>query len=295
MIIIKLQGGLGNQMFQYALGYAWKERFNKQIQFDIDHFEDSNQIRFTKRKLELEIFNIDHFKKSPRSYLKRDLFSKGLYFLQKKITKYHKRYYVEEQYYGFDENILKISHDCYLDGFWQSPKYFEGVEVQLREQFAFIKNLTPNAYKISRFIKASDCSISIHIRRGDYLTDYKTFYISQTIEYYLSAVEYIAVKVKNYKLDLFIFSDDIEWCKKEITLPYNTTFVDNDGLKDYEGMILMSQCNHHIIANSSYSWWGAWLDNKPDKIVVCTKSWFINPDVNSLFIKDIYPESFIKL
>ena len=134
----------------------------------------------------------------------------------------------------------------------------------------------------------------MHVRRGDYANDPNTnkYWGTCGIEYYLEALKYITSKAGNNSMYIFIFSDDIEWVKENMPLQYAATFVSSPEIKDYEELILMSQCDHHIIANSSFSWWGAWLDPKSDKIVIAPKRWTIKDEKN---FRDIVPSSWIRI
>lgn len=290
-------GGIGNQLFQYALGYTLKEKFNRQIQFDISHYNLDNQAGYTFRELTIKVFNINSFNEniSSKPCINNNIFSKAIRFIERTFLPYYKNSYIEEKRFEFDLNVFKVRDNTCLVGYWQSPKYFEGLEEKLRSQLILNKELSDKAIVVSKLIKSYNNSVSIHIRRGDYLTKYKHIYCHQKKTYYIDGVNYISTKLKTEDITLFVFSDDIEWCIKNVNYSHKTIFVDSKDMYTYEDMILMSECEHNIIANSSYSWWSAWLNANPTKIVVCPKNWFADNKLNNSFVKDIFPASWITL
>ncbi|MFH0972649.1 MAG: alpha-1,2-fucosyltransferase, partial [Patescibacteria group bacterium] len=185
--------------------------------------------------------------------------------------------------------ILKLKDDIFLDGYWQTEKYFKDIEDIIRSEFTLkteYSNLNPEL-----IAKISSCnSVSMHIRRGDYITNQNTneFHGICFLDYYKKAINLIAEKFPNPTI--FIFSDDLKWCKENIKIKYPIVFV--KGNKNYEDLIMMSKCSHNIIANSSFSWWGAWLNNNPNKIVIAPQKWLNNPNIN---YSDIIPSTWIKI
>ena len=292
MIITKLIGGLGNQMFQYAAGRRAAYVNNTELKFDIIGYE--NQEGITPRKYMLHIFNIRAsiaikqeiklFNMSSKNRVQRNIYRIILFILR--------RHYIRQKTTGFTTEFLTIPDDSYLDGYWGSEKYFKDIENIIRKDFTFKdKPDEVNQQMISR-IKNCD-SVSIHIRRGDYVNDKRTnqFHGVCDLKYYLKAIALIAKKVKNPQF--FVFSDDPQWAKQNLILKFSCIYVDhNTGKKDYEDMRLMSYCQHNIIANSSFSWWGAWLNTNKDKIVIAPKKWFNDKSINT---KDLIPNSWIKI
>jgi hypothetical protein len=199
---------------------------------------------------------------------------------------------INEQGFPFDPAILKAPDNSYLVGYWQTEKYFNSVRPQLLRDFSF--KAKPNAKNTATAKQiTSTNAVSLHVRRGDYASDATTnqFHGLSPLEYYRRAIELVAGKVK--APHFFVFSDDPQWCKDNLATGHPTTYVtNNDGNTGHEDMRLMVQCQHHIIANSSFSWWGAWLDEKPKPIVVAPERWFNDPAVDT---KDIYAKGWIKL
>ena len=302
MIITKLKGGLGNQMFQYAIGRNLSIIHNTQLKLDTSFFQERlTKPNFAKRYYNLNIFNIvenfaskdeiEEFKKYEKIGGYRKFFHD--------ILKADETKYIKEKQCSFDKNILRASDNIYLDGYWQSEKYFstqsadilsnkENIENLIRQEFTLKNEFQIKNIDLTRKIKNSN-SISIHIRRGDY-TDSKTKKSIGLcpVKYYHQAITEIINKVKNPIF--FIFSDDIKWSKNNLQINLPATFI--DGNKNYEDLILMSMCKHNIIANSSFSWWGAWLNQNPNKIVIAPKKWFVKTTLDT---KDLIPNAWIRI
>lgn len=293
MIIINLKGGLGNQIFQYACGRALAFRNNDNIKLDITGYGESNGID-TMRKYSLSPFNIkadiasgQEIKKLKYPY---GIISKGMRFFRAKILRQFET--------GLNPKILNHTGSIFLDGFFQTEKYFIDKEKEIRSDLSLKSPLSTKSQQISDLIKNSPISISLHVRRGDYVNDAKTNQNHGTCnaEYYSKALEYINSKIdlnnniNNVKI--FVFSDDINWVKENMPLPYPSVYVSSPEIPDYEELILMSKCKHNIIANSSFSWWGAWLNENQNKIVVAPSRWVLKNPEN---FKDIIPESWYRI
>ncbi len=295
MTIIRLSSGLGNQLFQYALGRNLAIKNNTNLKLYFSSRED------TARHYALDVFNIagqNIVKKDWRDIglpdmEKRNFFSKLSRLIirwreQKKTI--NDRKIILEPSFNFCPNILKAKDNCYLSGNWQSEKYFIESEDIIRKDLT-LKNELSNLSK--QWIgKIESCaSVSLHIRRGDYVSNPKTnqFHGTCDLAYYQRAISAIAKKINNP--EFFIFSDDIEWAKNNLKIDYPIYFVSDKNIPDYEELIIMSKCKHNIIANSSFSWWGAWLNNNPEKIVIAPQKWFNAPTDTS----DLIPEKWIRL
>lgn len=294
MIITKLIGGLGNQMFQYAAGKRTAYINKTELKLDTSWFK--NPEGAIKRDYLLNIFNIkENFATKEEINKLKSKNQHILALLYKRIFRftevYYKQSYIKQRYFHFDPNILKISTNTYLDGSWQSEKYFSDIKDIIKQEFIF-KN-EPDKKNKQLIDKISHTSsVSIHIRRGDYVTDKKTnqFHGICDLNYYHSAIKYIISKIK--KPFFFVFSDDLLWTRKNLHLKFPCIYVDhNTGKKDYEDMRLMSECKHNIIANSTFSWWGAWLNRNPKKIVITPKEWFKEETFNP---KDLIPKLWLK-
>ena len=297
MVTIKVSDGIGNQLFQYALGYSLKQQFNKSIRFDTSFYNIPGLNGATQRDLLLTRFCLTDFEIKPNSetQIKHSVVSKAKRFIERKLLPYYKRSYVFERKLVFDPNILKIADDVYLDGYWHSYKYFEGLETALQGQLTLKEPLTIEALNFAEIIKKSTSSVSIHIRRKDYLSKYQNVYHAQSNAYYTKAINEIYNRSDKADLTLFVFSDDILWCEQNLHLPFKFIFVKGANMHAYEDLVLMSYCDHNIIANSTYSWWGAFANKNSKKIVVAPKIWFKNQEDNQLYTQYLYPPSWICL
>lgn len=264
MQIIKIQGGLGNQMFQYAYGRNL-EISGKKVIFDTSFFDGGKAKIDTARNFKLDKFAIET--RSP--------------FLEKRN--------ISKTYINRIKRRLRLK----VEEFFQSEKYFKGIEETIRKEFTLKNPLNDATRGWLEQIKNSRTSVSLHIRRGDYVSEARTnaYHGVCGLDYYQKAYEVIKTKT-NSPLDIFVFSDDIEWVEENLKLPAVMYFVSNSSIPDYEEMFLMSTCNNHIIANSSFSWWGAWLDPNPDKIIIAPKKWFANDRQSS---EEIVPSTWIKI
>jgi len=293
MIISKLYGGLGNQLFQYALGKHLAVKNKTDLKFDITALENMNP-DITYRKYELHNFNISAFVASAKEIetIKRDHLKgirKSIYWRLQYRKPYYKQNYIKEKAFVFDSNILSASDNVYLDGYWQSPLYFNNIRDILLEELMPVQTLieSENMYLLEILNKAS---VSIHLRRGDYITNFKNkeVYLEIPIGYYNEAIRFIEQKIDNPVF--FIFSDDNNWVKNNFNLK-NCIFVEE--INPVKSMFLMSNCKHNIIANSTFSWWGAWLNNNNNKIVVSPAHWFAKN--SGLTSASLMPDTWIKL
>lgn len=284
--IVKFNGGLGNQMFQFAFGLSLEKYTNIPVIFDMSFFDKKYA-----RPYELNVFNLN-IKKADNLWLKLKL--KTVWKLRKRLNKksFLGLNFYSEPHFEFDENLFKIKPNTYIEGFFQSEKYFKDIEFELRKNFRFKESFDETNQALIEKINQTN-SVSIHIRRGDYIKKkrYQKVYAACSVDYYKRAVEYIAQRYDNPVL--FIFSDDIPWVKENLHLSYETVHVTNNTAgKNYEDMHLMSLCRHNIIANSSFSWWGAWLNKNKDKVVIAPEKWFNDEKIVQT---DIIPDNWIRM
>lgn len=198
---------------------------------------------------------------------------------------------VKEPSFKFSQNIPGRSDNKYFDGYWQSEKYFVDASMQIRNDFSFVSPLDVINSEITNKILHFN-SVSLHIRRGDYVQNAKVAEVHgmATLDYYTAAIEHIAQHVASPYF--FIFSDDINWVRSNLNLDYAHDFIEhNRGSDSYNDMRLMSYCKHNIIANSSFSWWAAWLNSNEEKIVIAPNKWF-NNDTST---EDLIPKSWVTL
>jgi hypothetical protein len=290
MIITKLIGGLGNQLFQYAVGRALAEKHKTTLKMDLSGYD--HQVGVTPRQYQLFLFNIQESFSTPaeRDRLKGREAS-GLWGrVWKKISSRLKRQrFLLEKHYNFDPAILAAKDNVYLEGYWQTEKYFMEIADIIRSEFTLKAEYNNLNQELLQKIAAYN-SVSLHIRRGDYVSSQSTneYHGVCSLDYYRRAVDLIAAKFPNPMI--FVFSDDLEWCEANLKIDWPIVFV--SGNKDYEDLIMMSRCKHNIIANSSFSWWGAWLNNNPEKMVVAPKRWFAETSVDT---SDVVPSTWTKI
>lgn len=291
MIVIKLQGGLGNQMFQYAFAsiLAIKNKTPILIEDSIYQIQDKRK-GYTPRNFELAIFE-NEYNFAKESDVR--LFN-NLSFIDKLKRKFKFNYpkkFLEEQF-EFCPKVNSLKAPVYLTGYFQSFKYFSEFEDYIRSLFVFQeKKLSQENLNLISVLKKEN-TVAIHVRRGDYITDKITnqFHGACSLEYYAKAIALVTSKIINPTL--VFFSDDSEWVEKKFeSLDFNKMFIShNKGVDSWIDMFLMSICAHNIIANSSFSWWGAWLNSNSDKIVIAPKKWFQGIEID---IKSIIPDEWI--
>lgn len=277
MIISRIYGGMGNQMFQYAYGrmLAHKHKTKFKIYFDDCGFgwaEHSKRLTLTNFNIEAEeatekdraLHICDSKKLLARFFHKINRTIRGLHYIGDgaRVHTYH-------------WDALQAPDNSFTDGFWQSHIYFESIAPVIRKEFSISQPLSDHAKKIEQQIKKSD-SISIHVRRGDYLQQTQTYVICD-VDYYKRALKELKKKVHNPVV--FVFSNDADWVKKYLKLEVPAVVVENT--QAYEDMHLMSCCKHNISSNSTFGWWGAWLNDNPDKIVILPERWLTDEKVDT--------------
>jgi len=298
MILLRLTGGLGNQMFQYALGTNLALKNNTELKIDTTLLADLKQPHeiYTHRNLEIDLFDIplkfatqkeiEYFNGKTYSTIPGKVYNKILWQFRKKNL-------IIEKERNFHPEILSLKDNKCLIGGWQSEKYFKDIKNNIRKLYSFHKLLTGKALEISKEIQNTN-SVCIHVRRGDYVTSplYNEVLGIQELSYYTKALEIL--KSQRPVDSLFVFSDDINWCKKNLTftIPANYMDYDTSEKKYITDMHLMSLCKHFIISNSTFGWWAAWLGNNKEKAVIAPKNWFKNPAFSST---DIVPDDWLKL
>jgi hypothetical protein len=294
MVITVLNGGLGNQMFQYAIAKSIAITHNTQLYIDTT-FLDHNSISsdsFTARSFELSIFpRVVGEKMISRPQSRRRLFDYLKYMMVSKLA-----YLFHEQRFDFDSNVLNISPPVKLEGFWQSEKYFARNERLIRQQFLFpLEKIGRANNLLIDNMQKSQNPISVHVRRGDYTSlNLHQKHGACGIEYYEEGIRRMKEMFPSAKF--FFFSDDMDWVKNELVhLVKDYVLVeDNTDKNAWIDMKLMSSCKHHIIANSTFSWWGAWLNPQIDKKVIAPLRWF-NDGTLQAQSKDICPHDWIRI
>ena len=280
MKIVNLLGGLGNQMFEYAMYLALKEAHPKEI---IKVCTRSFNGYGLHNGLELQrIFGVELPEASlwaltrlAYPFFNYKTYQVMFHWLPQRRTMTKGTTYIE-----FNGNDLSRNDSVFYDGYWQNEKWFMGIRQKVLEAFRFPTIKDERNIELASLLADSN-AVSCHVRRGDYLLDER--YLVCTSKYYTDAISLMNIKVNP---DLYIvFSDDIDWCKQNLPTVIGNrkvVYVDwNKKESSYRDMQLMSLCRHSIIANSSFSWWGAWLGQYEDKVVIAPSKWVREPIINN--------------
>jgi hypothetical protein len=263
MRIVQIMGGIGNAMFRYALFCNLYHKFND-VYCDI--FYDYPGKYHNSVKI-ANIFNI--FNTTLQPITDKSLLDKVTVFQENTWPRYN-------------PEVLE-KDNVHLCGNWQNVGYFGDINF-LRNEFTFKFDLDDKNKEILKDIQNSN-SVSIHVRKTDYTEMPGYWFQADWMNYYGMAVNYIAKNIKERPLKFFVFSDDINWCKKNFMIP--VMYVENKQEEGWKDMLLMSNCKHNIIANSTFSWWGAWLNKNPNKIVITPKRWYLdNTDSNLITLNN---------
>ncbi len=291
-MICNVIGGLGNQMFQYAAALELATVRGQSLYLDLSDFSGYR----LHNGFELSRVFEGEFALAEEWQLRQILGWRGIRFIRKvlkrpQLAALRSSPFVVEPHFHFMPEFFDSPDNCYLVGYWQSERYFKVIEDIIRRVFAFKTSLSARNQELADEI-ASCNAVSLHIRRGDYANNAKTNATHGlcSLDYYKAAVHYISTRVKQPVF--FIFSDDIAWVKDNLKMDFPCHYVDhNVDAESHNDMRLMSLCQHHIIANSSFSWWGAWLNPRVEKIVVAPRKWF----ANGTKTEDLFPQGWVTL
>ncbi len=292
MLVSHILGGIGNQMFQFAAGRALSLNNDQKYLLDLSDFSDYR----LHHGFELSrVFNVVT-ERAEASTLHRLLGWRENKLARKVLRRrqfagLRGKTFVVEPYFNYWSDFFNLTGDCYLYGYWQSEQYFKAVEFVIRQDFTFREPLKEHNAELALEM-ATVQAVSLHVRRGDYVNNPKNHNIMSVcdLEYYRLAINYIAFHVEQPVF--YFFSDDMAWVKQNLPMEFPCVYIEhNGGAESYRDMQLMSLCRHHVIANSSFSWWGAWLNPNPEKIVIAPRKWF----ANGTNIKDLIPAGWITL
>lgn len=297
MVIANLIGGLGNQMFQYAAGRSLASRCGAELKLDISGFE----VYQKNEQLDYRQYMLGNFCISERFVSDGDkqLFNfnkpcknKFQLYLKKVFLSARTATYFKERQFHYDEAFELLDGNVYLEGHWNSEKYFKSVADQVRHDFK-LKH-PPSSPNAALLEKIRQChSVAVHVRRGDYVTNVKASQVHGVCDlvYYRKCVDYLTAKID--RPHFFVFSDDHEWVRENFKIDSPLTIVDHNGpMESHEDLRLMSHCEHQIIANSTLSWWGAWLNDQHHKMVLAPRRWFSSNKYNT---KDLIPADWVTL
>lgn len=292
MIITNIIGGLGNQMFQYACGRAVSLRMNMPLRLISDQFVEYSQhngfellstFRISgQHATDDEVRKLLGWRAHPK--LRRVFSRREMHWATGKN-------WCIEPHFNYWPGINEIHRSVYLHGYWQSEQYFKDVEEQIRKDFEFDTELDDKDMAVLEQMKKQPCA-SIHVRRGDYTTTKnKKVYAQCGVDYYKAALKLVQGKVPGVRI--FVFSDDHDWVEANFRTELGEFDIvsHNIGIRSANDLRLMSNADHHVIANSSFSWWGAWLNPSPNKIVIAPNRWF----VNGIDDRDLIPTGWIRI
>jgi len=297
LVVTRLIGGLGNQMFQYAAGRALALRRGAVLKLDVSGFAALGPD--TKRRYELDPLRIQSSAARDADLLRFGRNSKPRSPRIERVFRLLRInwrgadwpvYY--EPHFHFDPTLNELLPPVYLDGFWQSEKYFSDIADVLREEFTPAAASDSDNAAVAEQIDVVN-AVSLHVRRGDYVKDATAnrYHGICSPDFYQRAVDYMAARLE--RPHLFIFSDDQQWTRANLRFAVPMTLVEaNSPDCGYRDMQLMARCRHHIVANSSFSWWGAWLGRSREKIVVAPRKWFA---ASSNDTRDLIPSNWVRL
>jgi hypothetical protein len=290
MVIIQLSGGLGNQLFQYAYGKARAIEMGVDLKLDLSFYENYDWHEYS-----LAPFNIKANIASVNEI--EEIIKLDQKITNKVLTKIFKRpnHFIQEGNLLFDPRYLRIRRNSFVKGYWQSEKYFSANKKLILDEFEIKVSPSYLNQRVISDISRENSSVSLHIRRGNYVNieSVNKVHGVVSLDYYYKAIKIIEAKILDPKF--FVFSDDIDWVKSNFKIDNRVSYIDiNDDKHDYEDLRLMSLCKHNIIANSTFSWWGAYLNRYIGKIVIAPDRWFVE-DTKNVESRDIVPSNWIRL
>ncbi|WP_170119094.1 alpha-1,2-fucosyltransferase [Roseicyclus mahoneyensis] len=285
--MMTLIGGLGNQMFQYAAGRSLALTTGQDLVLDRRHYRRAREHGYAMDVFELADRPVPDAEMPP--FPRERPLAHMLWRLARRGPAR-----LREAGPGYDPRVAQVTGPVWLEGYFQSERYFAKHRSVIRDELTVKMPPDPeNARWLSR-IKDEPRAVSLHVRRGDYVQNAKfaALHGTCTPAYYTAALDHVAAQMGEEPV-VFAFSDDPAWVSENLVLPAEIRVVGHNGPdRNYEDLRLMSSCRHHIIANSSFSWWGAWLNPNPEKIVAAPERWFANPEFEN---PDIWPTSWIKI
>lgn len=289
MIVVRLSGGLGNQLFQYAAGRALSSRLDAELVLDRSWFGQRSW-RTTSRPYELDPYPLQ-----ARTLETRELPTLALYTnaMLKRVPLGALRgplRLVREAHPGFDPSFLALRDDVYLDGYWQSPRYFESLAAHVRREATPTVAMSGDDRRVIASMESSD-PVAVHVRRGDYVSVRAAAkaHGALSIDYYRAATSAVLERLRAPQF--LVFSDDPKWTRENLRIDAPTQYVAHNGAAGaFQDLRLMASCRHQIVANSSLSWWGAWLNPNPGKIVIAPEPWFNAGDP-----ADLIPDQWLRI
>lgn len=280
MVIVRLTGGVGNQMFQYAAGRALADRLGAELLLDTRALEHALAFQAYTRRA----YALSPFKLRAKLATAADLNNWPVWVVEigmrlPLVRRLFRRWHFESAI-TYDPSIPTLHEPVCLVGYWQSERYFIDIADRIRADFTLRQPLAGANARLLELAR-SDRSVGLHVRRGDFisLNDAAQIHGLCSVDYYRRAIS----RVRNLcpECRFLVFSDDPQWARAELPLDPSTVFVTGNEASPEQDLALMSACKHHIIANSSFSWWASWLGNSPDQIVIAPSPWYSSPKLDA--------------
>ncbi len=278
MIVVRMEGGLGNQMFQAAFGLQLARQHQTELVLDLSTYADRpahgyglDCFEFQARFLQPEEMSL-----LPRKYQNPPSSTWPDWLVASRLKR------LREKPFGFSEHYLRAGDNSYLVGYWQSERFFSQVASEVRQQFRLRDGLSEAGRRLLDRLVAPG-SMALHIRRGDYLTNPQAaaIYRNLSLDYYRRAV--LARLTERTGVEVTVFSNDIAWCQAQLNLPCPTHFVTSSG-GPHEEMMAMAAAESIVIANSTFSWWSAWLSSREEPRVFAPRRWFHAGTLNDRYL-----------
>ncbi len=299
-----IKGGLGNQMFQYAAGKSLASVAGCGLKLDLSFYDKPG--RATPRDYRLNVFRLDPtiagaselaaVKGSlSKMFLRSRKRRKKARTLLRPLGRWITGNVYEEPHYHFDPGLFECRAPVLIDGYWQSERYFAGIGDIIRRDFRLREPLSEDSLRMAEEIAEASVSVSVHVRRGDMANNpaiHANFGVC-SLDYYRRAIDLIRACQPDPRF--FVFSDEPDYVRRTFDFCPDHRLVDGNADRPEEDMFLMSQCDHQIIANSSFSWWGAWLNERPDKVVIAPRQWFSAAKLQRRNTMDLYPDGWFTL
>ncbi len=285
-MIIRMSGGLGNQMFQYAFARTLQEERGGEINIDLNFYNSGGG-----RDFELEKYPVQYA--AGRDYAGYNKLRKYVQRLPviSALLGIHK----EKREFLVDTNVYKYRYKYYT-GYWQNLRYFRDKKEMLRKELTYSEEITPVQSQIADKM-AKEESVALHVRRGDYRTEkYISVYYQLEEEYYRNALKYIEERSEGKEIKIYFFSDDIEWCRHTFGDIRCAEFIDEQvSNSQHMDMLLMRKCKYIVMANSTFSWWAAWLSDRTDSVIITPANWFYNKKRNDNLLNAIIEPGWVVL
>ena len=280
MVLVRLTGGLGNQMFQYAAGRALADRLDAELVLDTRAFDHvlARQV-YTRRSYALSPFRL-----RARLATAADLKDWPVWVVEIGLRLRLLRPLIRPWYFqsgiGYDPGVTRLQEPVCLVGYWQSERYFLDSADGIRDDFGLLRALSAANQQLLDLARSAN-SVGLHVRRGDFvsLKDAAQLHGLCSVDYYRRAIGLLRDRCPDCRF--LVFSDDPQWARAELPLDQSAAFVTGNEQRPEQDLALMSACKHHIIANSSFSWWAGWLGNSPQQIVIAPTPWYASPKLDA--------------